>query len=132
MVSKKGWVLFPVLLAGLGLAALSCSSESDKTSRPAETAKPATPPGAPGAPEAPGAKAPESPAATAQKEAAGEVVSVNPTMKTLVVKSGGGEMTFEVKESAAGDLSNLKPGDKVTVKYSEAGGKMTAETIQKG
>ncbi len=66
------------------------------------------------------------------KEASGEVVSADPTAKTLVVKSDGGEMTFEVKESAAGDLGNIKPGDRVTVQYTEAGGKFTAETIRKG
>ena len=66
------------------------------------------------------------------KEASGEVVSANPSMKTLVVKSSGGQMSFDVRDSAAGDLANIKPGDRVTVQYTEDGGKITAEAIKKG
>ncbi len=146
---KKGWVPFVVLLAALGLAGLSCGkSDSEKSSQapspPAETAKPEAPapgmPGAqgPGAPgpsatgPAPGASGPMAPSAAMPKEATGEVVSANAKAKTLVVKANGSEMRFDVKESAAGDLATIKRGDRVTVQYTEDGGKNTAESIKKG
>ncbi len=51
---------------------------------------------------------------------------------SLVVKSASGPMTFEVKDSAANDLKDLKPGDNVRVQYTENAGKYSAEAIQKG
>jgi hypothetical protein len=66
------------------------------------------------------------------KEATGEVVSANPMMKTLVVRANGNQISFVVKESAAGDLAKIKPGDRVTIQYMEDGGKNTAEAIREG
>lgn len=60
------------------------------------------------------------------------MVSADPASKILVVKSSTGEMTFEVKGSAASDLQTVKPGDKVTVQYTEVGGKYSAEVIRRG
>jgi cold shock CspA family protein len=65
-------------------------------------------------------------------EAAGQVVSADPTTKTLVVKSDSGAMTFEVQDRSVTELQSLKPGDKVTVQYTEDAGKNRAEAIRKG
>src|SRR5574337_511054 len=45
----------------------------------------------------------------------GEVISVNPTRNTLTIKAEWGSITFRVEERASRALTNLKPGDKVTV-----------------
>lgn len=142
MVLKKSWVGFGVLLAALGMAGLSCGkSDSEKSSQsptPTETARPEVPaPGAPGAPP-PGASSAPNPdtsgtsSSAMPKEATGEVVSANPMMKTLVVRANGNQISFVVKESAAGDLAKIKPGDRVTIQYMEDGGKNTAEAIREG
>jgi len=122
---EKGSVAFVVFLAALGLAGASCGKsdqeKSSKFSTPSESASPATPaPGAAGS------------MAAASKETTGEVVSAHPGAKTLVVKANGSEMTFDVKETAASDLGTMKPGDRVTVQYTENAGKYTAEMIRKG
>jgi Cu/Ag efflux protein CusF len=65
-------------------------------------------------------------------EAAGQVVSVDPATKTLVVKSDTGAMTFAVQDRVMTELQSLKPGDKVTVQYTEDAGKNRAEAIRKG
>lgn len=126
MMSKKGWVLFPVLLAGLALTSPACSSGSDGTAGTTEPSRSA-------APGAPGANIPGPSAGETTREATGKVVLASPTQKILVVKSNvGDEMTFEVKEAAAGDLVNVKPGDQVTVQYTEVNGRYSMETIRKG
>jgi hypothetical protein len=86
----------------------------------------------------------------------GEVVSVEPSAQTLVIHARGKEITFRVAEKAArligylftgfledqettfGDiekaaraLASIKPGDKVTVSYIEADGKLTAQSVTK-
>jgi hypothetical protein len=137
---KNSSVAFVVFLAALGLAGASCgksdqekSSSSPRSSSPSESASPAIPPSPPPGPSA-GAPAPGVPGsmAAAPKETTGEVVSANPGAKTLVVKANGSEMTFDVKETAASDLGSMKPGDRVTVQYTENAGKYTAEMIRKG
>ena len=128
MELKQKWIPFIALVAAVGLAGLSCGkTDSEQSSRApgaSETARSTAP--APGAPDT--AASP----AMASKQASGEVVSADAALKTLVVKSGGGEMSFDVKESATGDLAGIKPGDQVTVKYTEVAGKYTAETITRG
>ncbi len=133
---KKGWVLFVVLVAAVALAGLSCGkSDQERSSQaptpPIETARPDNTPPPAGGPGPAGVPGP-APMTGMPKQATGEVVSANPTMKTLVVKSEGGQMTFDVKDSAAGDLAKIKRGDRVTVQYTEDGGKNTAESIKKG
>ncbi len=88
----------------------------------------------------------------------GEVVLTNPSAKTLMINAQGKEMTFRVAEEktadrvvrhvftgfleeqdgtfneaekTARDLADLKPGDKVTVNYIEADGKLYAQSITK-
>ncbi len=68
----------------------------------------------------------------AAKTITGEVISVNPAAKTLTIKAQGQAMTFSVVEKAASALANLKPSDKVTVNYTEAAGKLTAQSVTKG
>lgn len=70
-------------------------------------------------------------AAAAAKTVAGEVIAANRSAQTLMINAEGKEMTFSVVEKAAAALATLKPGDKVTVSYTEAGGKFTAESITK-
>ena len=64
----------------------------------------------------------------------GEVVSVDPKAETLTVKRAGGykskEYTFAVEKDAVSALSDLKPGDRVRVTYTQAeGGRMTAKAL---
>ncbi len=69
-----------------------------------------------------------------RKEAKGKEVSVNPGGKTFVVEANGKRLTLSVAETAAKDLSNIKHGDEVTVRYTEAedGVKITAQEIING
>lgn len=68
----------------------------------------------------------------AAKSITGDVVSANLSAKTLMIKAQGQEMTFSVVEKAASALADLRPGDKVTVSYTEADGKLTAQSVTKG
>ncbi|MDE2059031.1 MAG: hypothetical protein KGL31_04085 [candidate division NC10 bacterium] len=54
----------------------------------------------------------------------GEVVSANPSTKTLVINAQGHEITFSVMESAVHAMADLKPGAKVAVVFSEGDGKL--------
>ncbi|MBZ0170579.1 hypothetical protein MELA_00052 [Candidatus Methylomirabilis lanthanidiphila] len=92
----------------------------------------------------------------AVKTITGEVVSAEPLAKVLVINTGATDMTFRmtkkaamlishiftdfleeqemafnVVEHATGALANLRPGDKVTVSYTEADGTLTAQSITK-
>ena len=68
----------------------------------------------------------------------GEVTKVDAAGKSITVKKGeGDEKTFSVadkakvatKDKEAAELSDLKVGDKVTVHYTEEGGKDVAHKI---
>ncbi len=87
----------------------------------------------------------------------GQVVSIEPSAKILVINAQGEEMAFRVAEEKAARLvrymftgfleeqdmtfsemektaralANLKPGDKVTVNYTEANGKLYAQSVTK-
>ncbi len=67
----------------------------------------------------------------AAKTIAGEVISADASAKTLMIKAQGQEMTFSVVDNAAKALANVKPGDKVTVSYFEADGKLYAQSVTK-
>lgn len=92
----------------------------------------------------------------ATKTITGEVVSVEPSTKTLVIEAQGKEMIFRVVEKAARlvsylftgfleeqetafsdmekgarALANLAPGDKVTVSYTEADGTLYVQSVTK-
>lgn len=67
----------------------------------------------------------------AAKTITGDVIAANASANTLMIRAQGQEMTFSVAEPAAKDLATLKPGDTVTVNYTEAGGKLTAQSVTK-
>jgi ribosomal 50S subunit-recycling heat shock protein len=80
----------------------------------------------------PAPKPAEKPAATAKagpksRTATGSVKSVS--ADSLVVEVGKKEMTFALGGDAAQAAQKLKAGDRVTVGYSEAEGKMTATKV---
>ncbi len=68
-----------------------------------------------------------------RKEAEGRVVSVSPGDRTLVVLETEKRlwMRFIVGDSAAEDLSTIKRGDEVTVQYTDEGGRIIAQEINK-
>lgn len=69
----------------------------------------------------------------AAKTVTGEVVSADPTAKTLTINAEGKGMTFTVAAKAVKTLDTCKPSDKVTVSYTEADdGTLTAQSIKKG
>jgi hypothetical protein len=134
MLHRKRWVLVPLLLAGLSLTVLGCS-QSDGTSgtrTSAGMAKADTAPAPPVTAAGPSPAAPSSSAMTLTMEATGQVVSADPANKTLIVQSDTGAMAFEVQDRVASELRDLRPGDKVTVRYTQDAGKNSAEAIQKG
>jgi ribosomal protein S1 len=66
----------------------------------------------------------------------GEVTAVDTTAKTVTVKAKKGEVVVSVEDKtsikegkAKKTLADVKAGDNVTVKYTEAAGKMTAKSI---
>ncbi len=67
----------------------------------------------------------------AAKTITGEVILADSSAKTLTVKVQGKEMTFSVAENAVKALADVKPGDKVTVSYAEADGKLIAQSVTK-
>lgn len=116
---KKVWVALLTLVMGLSLSGMALAGTPG--GKAAEPAKPMAPADKP---------AEKSGAA---KEAKGKVVSVNPGNKTFVVEAEGKKrMTFSVAEPAAKTLPAIKSGDQVTVRYTEDGGKLTAQEISKG
>jgi Cu/Ag efflux protein CusF len=66
----------------------------------------------------------------------GEVTAVDATAKTVTLKAKKGEVVISVEEKTSikegkekKSLADVKAGDKVTVRYTEADGKMTAKSI---
>jgi len=134
MTHRKRWPVIPLLLVGLCLPVLGCS-QSDGTSgirTSAGMARGDTAPAPPATAAAPSAGAPSPSATTLTMEATGQVISADPANKTLVVQSDTGTIAFEVQDRAANELQGLRPGDKVTVRYTQDAGKNSAEAIQKG
>jgi Cu/Ag efflux protein CusF len=101
---------------------------------PATPATPAAPAAKPAEPAKPAAKTTDA-AKPKLKTVTGEVVSVDATAKSLVVKhqvSGKPEeMTIGAGEKAAAALGTLKAGDQVRVAYADVDGKPMASTIAK-
>ena len=117
---KKVTVLLAGALATLSLigpvgAQTTTPSTSDPASREPSVTKPSA------------SKTPST------KHMTGTVVSVDPSAKTLTVKHGlrSKEATLTVDDTAAAQLSDLKPGDKVKVSYVADGQQMTAKQIEK-
>jgi Cu/Ag efflux protein CusF len=81
-------------------------------------------------------KAVEKMAPTKVKQVTGAVVAVDAKAKTVTVKGKKGDVTAMVDDKTkimmgkdVKTLADVKAGDKVAVKYSEADGKMTAKSI---
>jgi len=134
MIRSKHRLVIPLLLVGLCLTVLGCS-QSDGTSGTrtsagmakgdAASAPPVTAAGS-------SATAPSPSATTLTMEATGQVISADPAHNTLVVQSDTGSIAFEVQDIFASELQNLRPGDKVTVRYTQDGAKNSVKAIQKG
>jgi hypothetical protein len=99
-------------------------------------AKPAPAPAPAAAPEKAPAPAPKAPAD--KKEAApkaktqqytGEIAKMDAAAKMIVVKGKQGDKSFDVANAKM--KGEPKQGDKVTVKYTEKDGKMTASSVTK-
>jgi Cu/Ag efflux protein CusF len=61
----------------------------------------------------------------------GEVVSVDSQAGALTIKARSKEMSFSAESKAAkGALEKVKSGDRVTVSYTEQGGKMVARSVK--
>ena len=125
-------------LIATSLTVFALSSAAPAQTGGTTTTTPATTP----APATSGTPAAKPATTTAPKTSApklqtviGEVVSVDATAKTLVVKhtvSGKSEdMTFGAGEKAAAALGTLKAGDHVRVAYADVDGKPVASTIAK-
>lgn len=91
-----------------------------------------------GAPAAPAAEKKEVAPAKKEvtKQVTGDVTAVDVIAKTLTVKGKKGDVVISVDDKTkimAGKdtktLTDIKAGDKVTVKYTEADGKNTAKSI---
>jgi Cu/Ag efflux protein CusF len=82
------------------------------------------------APQAKAAKA-DNKKHSASHKVSGVIEKVDEAGKTIVVKTAaGGEETFEVGKGAT--LKGMKEGAKVTVQYSEEGGKKIAHALKHG
>ncbi len=71
-------------------------------------------------------------ALAAAEQVHGEVPGVNPTLKIIVVPARGQDRSFTVGPQPAESLPSLKPGDKVIVHHTNAGGQFKAQAITKG
>jgi hypothetical protein len=134
MTHRKRWPVLPLLLVGLCLTVLGCS-QSDGTAgiQPsAAKAKAETAPAPPLTAAGSSAPAPASSPTSLTMETTGQVISADPANKILVVQADSGAITFDAQDLPAEEWQGLKPGDKVTVRYSQEAGKNTAEAIQKG
>ncbi len=62
------------------------------------------------------------------KQATGEVTAVDAKAKTITVKGKKGDVVIAVDDKM---IADVKAGDKVTAKYTEADGKNTAKSVKK-
>lgn len=60
----------------------------------------------------------------------GKIISVDKAAKTLMVKDKDKTMTFTVTDKILTELAEMKAGDKVTVRYAEAEGKLVARSVR--
>jgi len=104
-------------------AITSVSFATDKTAAPAPMEKKA----APAAEKAAPAKA-EKKAPAKVKQVTGDVTAVDAKAKTITVKGKKGDVVIAVDDKM---LADVKAGDKVTAKYTEADGKNTAKSVKK-
>jgi len=134
MANGKDWTLILLLLVGFWLPVLGCS-QSDETAGARNSAADAKADIAPVPPATAAGTSPPVPPSSGARltiEATGRVISADPANKMLVVQSETGAIAFEVQDRLVDDLQGLRPGDKVTVRYTQEAGKNSAETIQRG
>jgi len=98
--------------------------EKPAQAKPAEPTKPTEP----AKPEAP-ATVEKPKKAVKTRSQTGEVVSADVAGRILVLKVKEKELTFSVAEKAAAKLADLKPGDRVTVRYVKQEGGLLAKAI---
>ena len=133
---KKVLALIISVLFVFAVTTLSFAAE-EKKAAPAPAEKKAAPAKmeekkAPAAAE----KATEKNAPVKVKQVTGAVAAVDAKAKTVTVKGKKGDVTAMVDDKTkimmdkdVKTLADVKAGDKVTLKYSEADGKMTAKSI---
>ena len=110
------WVYISAVLIGLSLTTLVFGGQPGYSPEPGKSLAPVE----------------KLEASKEAKQAMGEVVKADPARLSLVIKTGGKELTFRVAEQAAKALVTLKPGDKVMLQYTEAHGMRTVQEIRKG
>lgn len=74
------------------------------------------------------AKAEEKKAPAKVKQVTGNVTAVDAKAKTITVKGKKGDVVIAVDDKM---IADVKAGDKVTAKYTEADGKNTAKSVKK-
>lgn len=133
---KKALALIISVLFVFAVTAMSFAAE-EKKAAPAPAEKKAAPAKveekkAPAKEE----KAVEKKAPAKVKMVTGDVAAVDAKAKTITVKGKKGDITAMVDDKTkimmgkdVKTLADVKAGDKVTVKYSETDGKMTAKSI---
>jgi Cu/Ag efflux protein CusF len=121
---KKTLALIISVLFVFAVTTLSFAAE-EKKAAPAPAEKKAAP-----------AMMEEKKAPAKVKQATGEVAAVDVKAKTITVKAKKGDVTAMVDDKTKimmgkdmKTLADIKAGDKVSVKYSETDGKMTAKSI---
>jgi Cu/Ag efflux protein CusF len=113
---KKALAIIVSLLFVLSITALSFAAE-----------KAATTPGHVDTKATEAAKV-EKKAPVKVKMVTGEVVAADAKAKTITVKGKKGDVVIAVDDKI---LTEIKAGDKVTAKYTETDGKMTAKSVKK-
>jgi len=111
---KKAIAIVVSLIFIFALTAVSFAAE--KAAAPAEKKE-----AAPAEKKEPAKKA-------ATKQVTGEVTAVDAKAKTITVKGKKGDVVITVDDKT---LADVKAGDKVTAKYTEADGKNTAKSVKK-
>jgi hypothetical protein len=101
-------------------AITSVSFAAEKAAAPAPVEKKA-------APEAAAVKA-DKKAPAKVKQVTGDVTAVDAKAKTITVKGKKGDVVIAVDDKM---IADVKAGDKVTAKYTEADGKNTAKSVKK-
>lgn len=132
---KKVLSLVVALLFVLSVAGLSIAAD-EKKAAPAEAKKEAAPAKAEAKKEAaPAAKAEAKKAPAKVQQVTGEVTAVDAKANTLTVKGAKGDVALTADKATVKigkdkkSLADVKVGDKVTVKFSEADGKNVAKSV---
>jgi len=124
---KKTIAIIVSVLFVFAITSLSFATEATKAApAPAPAEKKAAP--AAEATKAAPAKAEEKKAPAKVKQVTGEVTAMDAKAKTITVKGKKGDVVIAVDDKM---MADVKAGDKVVVKYTEADGKNTAKSVKK-